>query len=247
MSDVHLPADGELLWGEDCRRKFLTAVGQIKEMQDIHAIIVSGDISNDGNIDSYIYADQVFAELNIPTYWCAGNHDNLSVLSTTFKPKFCRLDGQIKIGNWRLYLINSVIIDTDDPSRNCSSGLVTAKIRKELNEQLSKNPEPTIIVLHHPPLEIGGWQDNKILKERETFREMLCQHENVRLVLSGHVHDFSLKKDKNVIYSTASSIGYAFCAKGPKFEVIHGQEGFSSISLGEKDVIIESILLNLKV
>ena len=41
MSDVHLPADGELLWGEDCRRKFLTAVGQIKEMQDIHAIIVS--------------------------------------------------------------------------------------------------------------------------------------------------------------------------------------------------------------
>lgn len=68
MSDLHLPADGELLWGEDCRRKFLTAVGQIKEMQDIHAIIVSGDISNDGNIDSYIYADQVFAELNIPTF-----------------------------------------------------------------------------------------------------------------------------------------------------------------------------------
>ena len=54
MSDLHLPADGELLWGEDCRRNFLTAVGQIKEMQDIHAIIVSGDISNDGNIDSYI-------------------------------------------------------------------------------------------------------------------------------------------------------------------------------------------------
>lgn len=47
MSDLHLPADGELLWGEDCRRKFLTAVGQIKEMQDIHSIIVSGDISND--------------------------------------------------------------------------------------------------------------------------------------------------------------------------------------------------------
>ena len=247
MSDLHLPANGELLWGEDCRRKFLIAVGQIKKMRDIHAIIVSGDISNDGNIDSYIYADQVFAELNIPTYWCAGNHDNLSVLSTTFKPKFCRIGGQIKIGNWRVYLINSVIMDADNPSMNCSRGMVMKKIRKELNEQLSKNPEPTIIVLHHPPLEIGGWQDNKILKDRETFREMLSQHENVKLVLSGHVHDFSAKKDKNIIYSTASSIGYAFSAKGPRFEVIHGQEGFNCISLGEKDIIIENILLKSKV
>lgn len=30
MSDLHLSADGTLVWEEDCRRKFLTAIKQIK-------------------------------------------------------------------------------------------------------------------------------------------------------------------------------------------------------------------------
>ena len=45
MSDLHLSADGALVWEEDCRRKFLTAIKQIKMMRNIDAIIVSGDIS----------------------------------------------------------------------------------------------------------------------------------------------------------------------------------------------------------
>ena len=89
MSDLHLSADGALVWEEDCRRKFLTAIKQIKMMRDVDAIIVSGDISNDGSLNSYYFADRVFSELSIPTYWCVGNHDNLSVMFTTFKPKFC--------------------------------------------------------------------------------------------------------------------------------------------------------------
>ena len=243
MSDLHLSADGALVWEEDCRRKFLTAIKQIKMMRDVDAIIVSGDISNDGSLNSYYFADRVFSELNIPTYWCAGNHDNLGVMFTTFKPKFCHLSNQALIGGWRLYMVNSVAKDADNPSINRSRGIVTIKERKELDDQLSKNLEPTIIVLHHPPLEIGGWQDNKILKERETFRNLLCRHTNVKLVLSGHVHEFSLKNNRNIIYSTASSIGFAFCAKRQKYEIIHGQESFNVIILGKKEIIIEEILL----
>lgn len=243
MSDLHLSANGALVWGEDCRRNFLTAIAQIKIMRDIDAIIVSGDISNDGSLSSYTFADLAFAELNIPTYWCAGNHDDLSVLSTIFKPKFCHLCGQEKIGDWRLYMVNSVAKDSDNPSTNRSKGIVTLEARIELDKQLSKNPEPTIVVLHHPPLEIGGWQDNKILKNRDTFREMLCCHENVKLVLSGHVHTFSVKKDKNILYSTASSIGFAFSKELPIYEIKQGQDGFSCISLSKNNISIDNILL----
>ena len=61
MSDLHLSADGALVWEEDCRRKFLTAIKQIKMMRDVDAIIVSGDISNDGSLNSYYFADRVFS------------------------------------------------------------------------------------------------------------------------------------------------------------------------------------------
>lgn len=246
MSDLHLSADGALVWEEDCRRKFLTAIKQIKMMRDVDAIIVSGDISNDGSLNSYYFADQVFSELNIPTYWCVGNHDNLSVMFTTFKPKFCHLSDQALLGGWRFYFINSVAKDNDDPNSNRSKGIVTMNVRNELDGLLSKNPEPSIVVLHHPSLEIGGWQDNKILKDRETFREMLCRHKNVKLVLSGHVHTFFVKRDKNILYSTASSIGFAFSTKLSKYEIKQGQEGFSCISLNKKDIFIENILLEVK-
>ena len=119
-------------------------------------------------------------------------------------------------------------------------------VRNELDGQLSKNPEPSIVILHHPSLEIGGWQDNKILKDRETFREMLCRHKNVKLVLSGHVHTFFVKRDKNILYSTASSIGFAFSTKLSKYEIKQGQEGFSCISLNKKDIFIENTLLEVK-
>jgi len=243
MSDLHLSADGRPVWEENSKRKFLSAIAIIKKMQDIDAIIVSGDISNDGSLASYIFADHVFADLNIPTYWCAGNHDGLDTLYATFKPKFCHIAGQVLINGWRLYFVNSVAIDVDNPSVNRSRGIIPIIARKELDEQLSENPEPAVIILHHPSLEIGGWLDNKILKDRETFRETLSHHENVKLVLSGHVHCFSIKKEKNIIYSTASSIGYAFDPTLPKYEIKHGNEGFSSINLDNNKIIIENILL----
>ena len=33
-------------------------------MRDVDAIIVSGDISNDGSLNSYYFADRVFSELS---------------------------------------------------------------------------------------------------------------------------------------------------------------------------------------
>ena len=46
MSDLHLTQDGSTIWGEDTREKFIIAIDMIKKMQDIDAILVSGDISN---------------------------------------------------------------------------------------------------------------------------------------------------------------------------------------------------------
>ena len=55
--------------------------------------------------------------------------------------------------------------------------------------------------------------------------------------------NFSVKKDKNILYSTASSTGFAFSTGLPKYKINQGLEGFSRISLSKKDIIIENVLL----
>lgn len=243
MSDLHLTGDGGPVWGEDSRRKFLFTIEAIGKIKNIDLVVVSGDISDDGSLSSYVFADQVFAKLNIPTYWCVGNHDNIDTISTIFQPSFCHIVDQTLINGWRLYFVNSVALDADNPQSNRSRGVVTTQTRKCLNKQLSLHSEPSIIILHHPPLEIDGWQDDKILKDRETFRAMLNKHENVKIVLSGHVHIFSKKSDKGILYSTASSVAFAFSSELPKFTIEHGHEGFSCISINKNDVLIENIII----
>lgn len=63
MSDLHLTQDGSTIWGEDTREKFIIAIDMIKKMQDIDAILVSGDISNDGSFSSYILQIDYFPAL----------------------------------------------------------------------------------------------------------------------------------------------------------------------------------------
>ena len=67
MSDLHLTQDGSTIWGEDTREKFIIAIDMIKKMQDIDAILVSGDISNDGSFSSYIFADRYLPSFYRPS------------------------------------------------------------------------------------------------------------------------------------------------------------------------------------
>ena len=60
ISDIHLTRDGSSIWGEDTQQKFVKAIDLIKEIQNIDAILVSGDISNDGSLTSYEFADNSY-------------------------------------------------------------------------------------------------------------------------------------------------------------------------------------------
>lgn len=243
MSDLHLSSEGGLVWGVDTKRKFLTAISQIKKIQSIDAIALSGDISDDGSLDSYRFADRMLSELKIPTFCCPGNHDNVKALISSSRFICCPSVHSVLLRGWRLYFINSTATDADNPMKNRSRGVINVKSRENLNYELSMHSEPSVIILHHPPLEIGGWQDTKILEDRFSFREMLSQYENIKLVLSGHVHCFSIRKENGILYSTASSIGYAFDLEPPRYEIHHGHEGFSVISLEEDKINIENVLV----
>ena len=78
MSDIHITNGGNSIWGTDTLEHFNRAVELIRHYKDIDAIVITGDLSDDGSEWSYEYIDKALSPLNIPVLCCIGNHDDHS-------------------------------------------------------------------------------------------------------------------------------------------------------------------------
>lgn len=156
MSDLHLTKDGCPIWGTNTMEHFNQSIAIIRGMQNIDVILVTGDISDDGSKWTYQYADRMYSTLGIPTLCCPGNHDSLKMMLCEYKPPFYQvLPHSCIIEGWKLVMLNSVVSADDNPDQNKARGFLSEEslnyVKRELEEGL-----PTIIALHHPPLEPGG-------------------------------------------------------------------------------------------
>lgn len=233
ISDIHLTEHGAPIWGVNTMEHLHTLVDRIKSHSNIDAIIISGDLSNDGTRWTYEYADGVFSQLGIPTYVCMGNHDNS--VSFNIYTQFCRNVREFQIEDWGILFINSVIPDTDNPEKNKARGHVDIEQLSFIKETSSKYKN-VAIVLHHPPIETGGWLDRRILENRKEFIEYVEACGNVRLVMYGHIHCHTNYVQRGVQYTSAPAVSYAFDNRLPKFEIDYGAEGYNLIEI-EKDEI----------
>ena len=244
MADLHLTKDGCPIWETNTMKHFNQSIDIIRGMQDIDAIVVTGDISDDGSEWTYQYADRLFSTLGIPTYLCPGNHDSLKVMLDEYKPSFYQTQpSSLKIKGWKLVMLNSVAPADEDPNQNKARGFLSVEsmdyIKSELEEGI-----PTILALHHPPLEPGGWLNRKLLENRDIFNQTIQSYSNARLVIYGHIHYFTEVQQGHIRYSSSTSVGFAFDKNLPKFQIADGLEGFSLIEI--KDEIIEITNIQLQ-
>lgn len=244
MSDIHLTENGQIIWEVNTKDNFDKAIEVISNMTDIDAIIVSGDLSNDGSEWTYRYMDRKFASLGIPTYCCPGNHDNIKIILNNFQAKFYQIKNNIEIGKWKFYFLNSVIADENDPQYNKARGMISKEQLITLEDSLKNNEIPSAIVFHHPAKEPGGWLNRRLLENRDEFNIMISKYSHVKLVLYGHIH-YSIQHEQNgIIYSSAPSVGYAFDKKLPKFLIAEKQEGFNIIEFKDDKISINKILIH---
>lgn len=241
MSDIHLMKDGVPIWDTNTMDHFNKSIEIIRGMNNIDAIVVTGDLSNDGSRWTYQYADRLFSSLGIPTYCCPGNHDFLKVMLDEYKPSFYQvLPPSCKIEGWKLVMLNSVIPDDENANQNKARGFLSMEsldyIKNELDEGL-----PTIVALHHPPLDPGGWLNRKLLDNRDEFNAIVSYYHNARLVLYGHTHYFTDVRQDHVRFSSSTSVGFAFDKELPKFQIADGLEGFSVIEIKKDTINISNI------
>lgn len=228
ISDIHLTENGSEIWSVNTLYRFCKAIKKIKGLDGIDAIVISGDLSNDGSRWTYEFIDQTFEEVGIPTYCCPGNHDNLEMFYHGYKPSFIKNYDEFELCGWNFIMVNSAV-------EGMSRGYFNPQL---LSKQISNCSGPVAIVLHHPPIEQDGWLNRKLLENRDKFNDIIQHAKNVRLVLYGHTHYHTKEVINGIVYSSATSIGFAFNPNLHKFEIADGEEGFSIIEIDGDNIVI---------
>ncbi|HEY5723855.1 MAG TPA: phosphodiesterase [Allosphingosinicella sp.] len=151
-------------------------------------LLATGDLVDAGD-DSLSYARlrDALAPLPFPVYLAVGNHDGRTAFAEIF-PDVPRPDGfiQYAIEDHDLRIL---VLDTFEEGRHGGNYCETraAWLRARLAEQPGR---PTLIVLHHPPIESGlSWMtENPDAEWVGRLHAIVAGQDNVVALIAGHLH-----------------------------------------------------------
>jgi 3',5'-cyclic-AMP phosphodiesterase len=184
ISDPHIRLDETV--SQDA---LAAAVARVLTLNPLPAaVLVTGDIANSGSPAEHERALELLAPLPMPVHRLAGNHDLFAE----------RTRYAVDAHGVRIVACDTSIGGRDDGSLEIDW----------LAERLDEDHEtPTIVAMHHPPLDTGlGWLDEIGLPaaQRSALADLLAAAPNVKRVVAGHVH--------RVIHSMLGGCGVITCA-----------------------------------
>ncbi|NNC37428.1 MAG: phosphodiesterase [Hyphomonadaceae bacterium] len=163
----------------------LDAINKLRKKPDL--ILATGDLVEHGETWAYEMLKSRFANLTIPIHFLMGNHDTREPFQQVF-PQAEFNDGflQYVIEDRSLRII---ALDTLDQGNH--GGAFCPRRENWLKSELDKAPDtPTLIAMHHPPIESGiPWltaQRNDPWVVR--LRSLLSQYDNIAHIIAGHIH-----------------------------------------------------------
>ncbi len=151
-------------------------------------LLVTGDIANDGDdAEAYVRYSEAMAGLPFPVYAMMGNHDSRGPFLQHF-PDVPTADGFVQYAI-EDYPVRILALDTLEVGRH-GGGFCETRAAW-LQARLDEAPDrPTIIALHHPPIETGiGWLTE--LADSEwvmRLKAIIEPRDNIVAMMSGHVH-----------------------------------------------------------
>ncbi|NES72548.1 MAG: hypothetical protein F6K24_48815 [Okeania sp. SIO2D1] len=87
----------------------------------------------------------------------------------------------------------------------------------EYNIKMTGN-KPVLIALHHPPVKINSeWMDKILLHNPENLLSIINRYPQVKIVLSGHIHQEFAKEINGINYLSTPSTCIQFQPGNPKF------------------------------
>lgn len=187
ITDIHLgfePGNPDEL----NRRRLDETVRTLMEMRPRpDLLLMSGDLADAGDDDiSYARLKEAIAALPFPVLPAVGNHDGREAFRRHFPVPAA--DGFIQYGV-EDHPLRILVLDTLDDGRH--SGQFCEVRARWLKERLAEQPDrPTLIVLHHPPIESGlSWMtENPDAAWVKRLEAVVSGARNVVAMVAGHLH-----------------------------------------------------------
>ena len=150
-------------------------------------LLATGDLTEHGDAESYRRLADAFSQCSFPVWPAMGNHDDRFNFVTTF-PQVPSSDGFIH------YIIelddrHIILLDTLEPGRH--GGAFCAARAAWLTARLDEDATtPTLIVMHHPPVEAGiAWMNTHPQEPWvQRFAATIADRPNIVAILCGHLH-----------------------------------------------------------
>ncbi|MFX0546201.1 phosphodiesterase [Roseovarius sp. S1116L3] len=241
ISDLHLVREGELVSGRlDTAASLERLVARIAEIRPaidpLGAILISGDLSDDGSAESYALLRQSLARLNLPLYAIPGNHDLREPMRAAFAP-----DGYLPASgglHWTLRLGDVDLIGLDTLVEGQGGGALDAAALVFLEHALeAANGRPALLALHHPPFPSGiAFMDRIGLSGIDGLERVLAATRSEVRIVCGHIHSTMIASVAGKVALSAPSpcssfafdaraeapVGYHICEDGMLLHTWHG-------------------------
>lgn len=239
ITDIHMLADvNSEIWGVNPYELFKSVIEQIKLINGVDCIIITGDIADNGEYDAYMNVNKLVEKLKCPVYWLQGNHDLSEVMLQVSNKVTIQSQKSFIIQNTKFILLQSVMRDEENLSSNKARGYLfdceMSFLKRELDEN---NYDNCLIALHHPPVLANTWTDRRILDNRLEFISLIEKYPKVKAVLYGHQHIAQQTELNGIKYISSPPSSFHYNAFGEKFSLIKDRNGFGIITIDRYSAI----------
>ncbi len=186
LSDLHIGGDENGLDPIPRLEAVIAAVRSLPNRPD--AVLVSGDLTDDGAAAGYRVARELLERLDVPLHVIPGNHDDRARLREAFGLPGAgaeRINYSVAVGDLRVVAFDSIVPGQD-------LGDFPPEQLRWLDEELGADPvTPTLLALHHTPLTTGipEWDEiNLLAPQRAALAEVVARHPQLRTIVGGHLH-----------------------------------------------------------
>jgi len=193
ISDLHVMREGELAYGSiDAYANVARCIRHIMALERRpDALLVSGDLTHYGTHEEYGRLRELLGTLTMPVYLIPGNHDDRGNLAESF-PDHAHLQRGADALCYAIDMHPMRLIGLDTVVPGAEGGALGSRQCEWLESRLSAMPDqPTIIFMHHPPVETGIRNMDEIALDGagvEALSRIVARHAQVKRVVCGHVH-----------------------------------------------------------
>ena len=239
VTDSHISADDSQQWfGRQPDQCLKTIINNINNDTGEESItLATGDLSHDGSEQSYKNILNHMSRLSMPVYCLPGNHDKLGNMNKFLNQGNVETGSHLIKNNWLIIMINTL---TPGEEHGSLSEIELKRIENLLAEHKNKF---VLIAMHHPPIDINcAWIDRKKLSDSKAFMETISRYQNIRAVISGHVHQQSNITVQGVQYFSTPSSCHQYLPGSEEFAVDNIEPGYRRIDMHDDGSIHSDIV-----